>query len=123
MRARVSRTDILYVALVTSVYAVATYFMIQQYHLGADRMMVLAERVFNGRLDDPSFAGTVDSVQIGDRFYIAVGPMQVVPYLPFVPFERLHGIAKYMVALAPGLLAAWLALPLARANGARGATG
>lgn len=112
----------MYLALVASVYLLATYVMIQYRHLGADRMMVLAERVFSGRLDDPSFAGTVDSVQVGGRFYIAVGPLQVAPYLPFVPVDRLHGIARWIAAFAPGLLAAWLALPLARAYGARGQT-
>jgi len=123
LRARVNRSDLLYMALVAVVYAVATYFTYHRYeHLGADRMMVLAERILTGHLDDPSFSGSVDSVQLGGRFYIAVGVLQVAPYLLFAPFDALHGVANYVVALVTGVLAAWLALPLARAYGARGWT-
>jgi hypothetical protein len=117
-----SRGDLVYLVAVAVAYVAATIFATTAYHLVPDRMMVLAERVLQGRLDDPSFAGTVDSVVRGGRYYLAVGPLQFVPYLPFVPFEALHGVARYLTSLVPGLVAAWLALPLARAYGARGRT-
>jgi len=121
-RARLSRGDGLYLAAVAAGYIVATVLAANAFHLVPDRMMVLAERIFQGRLDDPSFANTVDSVLIGGRYYIAVSPLQVVPYLVFVPFDALHGVARYVASLVPGLLAAWLALPLARRYGAKGTT-
>jgi len=121
-RARLSRGDVLYVAGVAAAYVAATILAANAFHLVPDRMMVLAERIFQGRLDDPSFVNTVDSVAIGGRYYLAVSPLQVVPYLPFVPFDALHGIARYLASLVPGLLAAWLALPLVRTYGARGTT-
>jgi hypothetical protein len=109
-----------YQAIVLLGYLAATALAIWTFHPVADRMMVLAERLVHGRLDSPSFAGTVDSVVIDGRTYLAVGPLQVVPYLPFVPIPGLQGLARYVVALVPGLLSAWLALPLARAYGASG---
>ena len=120
--ARLDRGDLLFLVAVGGAYVAATAFATTGHHLVPDRMMVLAERLFQGHLDDPSFAGTVDSVFVGGRYYIAVGPLQVIPYIPFVPFEVLHGVARYVVALIPGLVAAWLALPLARAYGASGST-
>lgn len=117
-----SRGDALYVIGVAIAYVAATCVAAAAYHLIPDRMMVLAERIFQGRLDDPSFAHTVDAVAIGGRYYVAVGPLQVLPYLPFVPFDPLHGASRYLVSLVPGLVAAWVALPLARAYGRRDAT-
>lgn len=119
---RLSRGDMLFVAGVAIAYGLMTCLGAAAYHLAPDRMMVLAERIFQGRLDDPAFAHTVDTVAVGGRYYVAVGPLQVIPYLPFVPLGFLHGVARYAASLIPGLLAAWLALPLARAYGPRDAT-
>jgi hypothetical protein len=83
-------------------------------------MMVLAERLLQGHLDSPAFAGSVDSVERDGRYYVAVGPLQVVPYLPLVLLPALRGLAAYLAALAFGIPAAWASLPLARAYGARG---
>jgi hypothetical protein len=85
-----------------------------------DRMMILAERVVQGRLDDPSFAGTVDSVTLAGRSYVAVGPLQMIPYLAFVPFGALQPIAGYVIGVVIGMAAALLSLPLVRAYGATG---
>ena len=121
-RLGLSRHDAFYMIGVAVAYALATCLGAAAYHLVPDRMIVLAERIFQGRLDDPIFAGTVDSVVVNGRYFVAVGPMQVIPYLPFVPFDLFHGAARYLVSFAPGLAAAWLALPLARAYGRRDAS-
>ena len=118
----ISRGDILFATGVAIAYVVATCLAATAYHLTPDRMMVLAERILQGRLDDPTFAHTVDSVALNGRYYVAVGPLQVVPYLAFVPLGPFHGLARYVVSLIPGLVAAWLALPLARAYGLRDGT-
>jgi len=104
------------------VYAVAAVLAIHMTHPAPDRMKVLAERLVEGHLDSPTFAGTVDSVEMGGRYYVAVGALQLVPYLPFVALPALRGLSAYLVSLAFGVPAAWLALPLARAYGARGRT-
>ncbi len=85
-----------------------------------NRMMLLAERVAAGHLDAPALAGSVDTVTLGGRTYLAEGLLQLVPYLPFVPLPALQGIAGYLASLAFGVPAAWLALPLARRYGAQG---
>ncbi len=86
-----------------------------------DRMLTLAERILAGHLDSPLFRGTVDSVEIGGRFYIAVGPLQVIPYVPLAAIGGFGQTAGFLVSAAFGLAAAMLALPLARAYGAKGA--
>jgi hypothetical protein len=122
VRARISanRADVLFVAAVAATYAAIAIVAFAISHQGPDRMMVLARRIFDGRLDDPSFQGTVDSVALGGQFYIAVGPMQVLPYLPFVPFQVAWPAAAFLVDAIIGGAAAVLALPLARAYGAVG---
>jgi hypothetical protein len=121
-RLRLRRGDAMYLIVVAVAYVAAAVFISGRFHFAQDRMMILAERVVHLHLDDPRFADTVDSVARNGRYYVAVGPLQVAPYLPFVPFPSLHGIAKYAVSLGPGIVAAWLALPLARAYGVRNAT-
>jgi hypothetical protein len=117
---RGSRSDLAFYGSVALVYAVAAVLAIHMTHPTPDRMMVLAERLIQGHLDSPTFAGTVDSVEIGGRYYVAVGLLQLVPFLPFVAVPALRGLSAYLISLAFGVPAAWLALPLARAYGARG---
>jgi hypothetical protein len=114
--------DAVYVAVVAAGYLTATTIAVIVLHPGANRLMVLADRIAQGHLDSPAFAHTVDTVLVGGRYVLAVGPMQVVPYLPFVPVPVLQAYAPYVAGVVPGLLAAWLALPLARAYGAAGST-
>jgi len=116
----IPRADMIFAAAVVIAYVVAAVLATRTFHIAPDRMMVLADRIAQGHLDAPSFAGTVDSVAFQGRFYVAVGLMQVLPYLPFVPFPPLQGLAPYVTSLAFGVPAAWLALPVARAYGARG---
>lgn len=114
--------DAAYIAVVGAGYLAATLLAIVVFHPGADRLMVLADRIAQGHLDSSTFAHTVDSVLVDGRYVLAVGPMQVVPYLPFVPVPALQAVAPYVAGLIPGLLSAWLALPLARAYGAGGSS-
>jgi hypothetical protein len=118
---RIARGDLLFGLAVVVAYAVAAAIAIYGRHLPLDRMMLVAERVVAGHLDVPSLAGTVDTAEIGGRTYLAVGPLQILPYLPFAWLGVLSGLAGHLVGLAFGIPAAWLALPLARAFGARGA--
>ncbi len=117
---RLDRGDALFYAAVILVYAAATLASVYWRHLPTDRMMTLADSVLNGRLDSATFRGTVDSVDIGGRYYIAVGPLQLLPYLPFALFHALQSQAGHIIGAAVGIPAAMLALPLARAYGARG---
>jgi hypothetical protein len=119
---RLSRGDFLFVIAVVVAYAAAAWIAIYGRHLPVDRMMVLAERVVSGHLDAPSLAGTVDTAEAGGRTYLAIGPLQILPYLPFAWLGVLSGLGGHLIGLAFGIPAAWLALPLARAFGARGAT-
>ncbi len=116
----VSRTDVWFIVVVTVVYVGVTAFVASRIGHNPDRMMVLAQQVVHGHLDSPTFANSVDSVAVGGRYYVAVGPLQMLPYLVFVPIHALQGAARYLVSLAFGLVAAWLALPLARAFGGQG---
>ncbi|MGC8633755.1 MAG: hypothetical protein ACP5VP_03700 [Candidatus Limnocylindrales bacterium] len=114
------RVELLYGVAVVIVYVAAAGLALHVTHPAPNRMMVLAERLVQGHLDSPSFAGTVDSVARGGRYYVAVGVLQVLPYLPFVYLPALRAVSGYAASLAFGIPAAWLALPLARAYGARG---
>ena len=113
--------DLAFYAAVVVVYGLAAAMATRTFHLAPDRMMVLADRMAAGHLDSPTFAGSVDSVTLAGRVYVAVGLLQVLPYLPFVPLPALQGAAPYLASLAFGIPAAWLALPLARRYGATGA--
>jgi hypothetical protein len=117
---RLSRGDLFFCVGVVAVYAVAVFASIHGHHTPIDRMMTLAEQVLNGHLDSGTFKGTADSVEMGGRYYVAVGPLQLLPYLPFALLQILPTLAGPIVDIAFGIPAAVLALPLARAYGARG---
>lgn len=119
---RLSRGDLVFCVGVVAVYAGAVFASIHGHHIPTDRMMTLADQVLTGHLDSETFKGTVDSVEIGGRYYVAVGPLQLLPYLPFALFQFLRNLAGPIIDLAIGIPAAVLALPLARAYGARGST-
>lgn len=118
--ARTSRGDALFRLAVLAAYLVATVMAIEWRHFFPDRMMMVAERALSGHLDADAIAGTIDTVQVAGRSYLAVGPMQLLPYLPFAAVPGLQVAGGYVTGLLFGLPAAWLALPLARAYGARG---
>ncbi len=114
--------DIAWCALVALVYVAVTYLVTRAWPLGSDRMMILAERMTQGHLDSSSFAGTVDSVAIGGRYYMAVGPLQAIPYLPFVVLTGFQPISSHIVSAVVGVAGALCGLPLARAYGPAGRT-
>jgi hypothetical protein len=120
-RIRPSRADTIFYLTVIAVYLAATVASIHYRHLPWDRMTTLADQILHGRVDSPDFKGTADSVLWNGHYYIAVGPLQVLPYLPFAILGHLQDLAGHIVATAIGGAAALLALPLARAYGARGA--
>lgn len=104
---------------VLAAYLVATALVLHWHHLGPDRMMLIAERALTGHLDSNALKGTVDTVEMGGRYYLALGPLQLLPYIPFAAAPYLQGVGRYIAGLLFGIPAAWLALPLARAYGAR----
>jgi hypothetical protein len=112
--------DLAFCLAVVVVYT-ATMFLVLPSRIPVDRMMVLADQVLQGRLDSATFKGTVDSVDVAGRYYIAVGPLQVLPYLPFAALHLWRDYAGHLIGIAVGIPAALLALPLARAWGSRGA--
>jgi hypothetical protein len=119
---RLSRGDVRFVLAVLAAYLVATCLAIQWRHMGPDPMMIIAERALTGHLDSDAVKGIVDTVEIGGRYYLALGPLQLLPYIPFAAVPDLQGVGQYIVGLLFGLPAAWLALPLVRAYGAKGRT-
>jgi hypothetical protein len=116
------RGDVLFVLAVFAAYVVATAAAIHFRGLDPDRMMTVAERALAGHLDSSTFKGTVDSVEVGGRYYLALGPLQLAAYIPFAAIPDLHRVGGFIAGLLFGIPAAWLALPLARAYGAKGAT-
>jgi len=120
-RFRLAPADLFFCLTVLAAYATATIVAIALDRADPDRMMLVAERVLGGHLDSDLLRGTVDSVNVGGRYYLALGPLQLLPYLPLVVVPALHGIGRYLVCLLFGIPAAWLSLPLARAFGAKGA--
>ena len=118
---RLSRGDALFALAVVGAYLVATLMAIYFRHLFPDRMMIVAERALGGHLDSNALRGTIDSVEVSGRYYMALGPLQLLAYIPFAAVPALQSVGGYMTGLLFGVPAAWLALPLARAYGARGA--
>src|SRR5688572_25948018 len=121
-RVESTRADASWRAFVAILYAAATALAAWYYQPAPDRMMILAGQIVGGRLDSASFAGTVDTVEIAGRFYLAVGPLQVLPYLPFVWLPALQPLAGHLICAVLGIAAAWLALPLLRMYGTSPAT-
>jgi hypothetical protein len=115
------RGDILYLLAVLAAYVAATTLAIHFRGLEPDRMMTVAERALGGHLDSNTFKGTVDSVEFGGRYYLVLGPLQLAAYLPFAAIPDLQRVGGFLAGILFGIPAAWLALPLARAYGARGA--
>ena len=117
---RLSRGDLLFALAVLGAYLVATVLAIQWRGFFPDRMMIVAERALGGHLDSNALKGTIDTVEIGGRYYLALGPLQLLAYIPFAAVPDLRVVGGYATGLLFGVPAAWLALPLARAYGARG---
>jgi hypothetical protein len=117
---RLSGGDLLFCLAVIAAYVIALAVSIHWRHFPTDRMMTLAEQAIKGQLDSDAIKGTVDSVDIGGRYFLAVGPLQLLPYLPFALLGVFQNVAGHIIGIAVGIPTALLALPLARAYGARG---
>jgi hypothetical protein len=108
--------------LVAFVYGTATFVRSQAAgSFGADHMMILASDMFVGRSDLSSLTTINDIVTINGRNYQAMSLLPTVPYLVLVPFEALWPLSRFLVSAALGIVAGWLALPVARRYGPGGA--
>jgi hypothetical protein len=59
------------------------------------RAMTLAIHLSQGRLDLGGPVGATDTLTIGSATYWVVGPLVVLPFLPFVPVEGLWEAARW----------------------------
>ena len=119
-RFRVARADLYFGLVVLVAYAAISAVVANADKANPDSLMLVAERALGGRLDSDSLKGAVDTVNVDGRYYLALGPLQLLPYLPFAAVPALQGIGRYLACLLFGIPSAWLSLPLARAFGARG---
>jgi hypothetical protein len=87
---------------------------------GPDHMMILANDITQGRVDLSSLTTINDIVTIDGRHYQAMSLLPTVPYIAFVPFEVLWPFSRWIVSAVIGILAAWMALPVARRYGPGG---
>jgi hypothetical protein len=115
------RGAIAWMVIVAFVYGGATFVRSQASDWGPDHMMILANDITQGRVDLSSLTTINDIVTINGRHYQAMSLLPTVPYLAFVPFEVLWPFSRWIVSGVIGILAAWMALPLARRYGPGGA--
>ena len=112
---------IAWMLLVAFVYGVATYVRSQAANgWGSDHMMILASDLFVGRSDLSSLTTINDIVTVDGRHYQAMSLLPTIPYLPLVPFHDLWPFSRWIVSAVIGIVAGWLALPLARRYGPGG---
>jgi hypothetical protein len=83
-------------------------------------MMILATDLWAGHSDLSSLTTINDIVTIDGRHYQAMSLLPTIPYLPLVPFQVLWPFSRWIVSGVIGIVAAWLALPLARRYGPGG---
>jgi hypothetical protein len=122
LRHHFAGADLRFYLGVLAAYALATALAASVDGIHQDTLMMLAERALGGHLDSAAFKGTVDVVSLDGRYYFAVGPGQLLAYLPFAAIPDLQASGKYLVCLLFGIPAAWLTLPVARAYGAKGSS-
>jgi hypothetical protein len=116
------RGALVWVIVVAGVYLAATYFVARAGSPGIDRAMQLAINLAHGRFDLGPVARFNDIVVIDGRNYQAISVLPIVPYLVFVPFAGLWTASHWIVSAVLGMIAGWLALPLARRYGPGGAS-
>jgi len=122
-RLRRDRGAIAWMLLVAFVYCAATFVRSQGVgHWGTDHMMSLASNLLVGRSDltFPQLTTSNDIVTLDGRYYQAMSLLPTVPYLPLVPFPVLWPCSRWIVSAVLGIVAGWLALPLARRYGPGG---
>jgi hypothetical protein len=111
---------IAWMLIVAFVYGTATFVRSQASNWGADHMMILATDLFVGRSDLSSLTTINDIVTINGHHYQAMSLLPTVPYLPLVPFQALWPFSRWIVSAVIGIVAGWLALPVARRYGPGG---
>ena len=113
---------IAWMLLVAFVYGEATFVRSQASSWGPDHMMSLASNLLVGRSDlaHEQLTTINDLVTINGRTYQAMSLLPTIPYLPLVPFGVLWPFSRWIVSAVIGILAGWLALPLARRYGPGG---
>jgi hypothetical protein len=114
------RGAVWWMLFVAAIYAGATFVRSQASDWGADHMMILASDMFVGRSDLSALTTINDIVTIDGRHYQAMSLLPTIPYLPLVPFHDLWPAARWIVSGVVGVVAGWLALPLARRYGPGG---
>jgi hypothetical protein len=115
------RGAVAWMVVVAFIYGGATFVRSQAATgWGPDHMMILANDITQGRVDLSSLTTINDIVTIDGRHYQAMSLLPTVPYLAFVPFEVLWPFSRWIVSGVIGILAAWLALPVARRYGPGG---
>ena len=114
------RGAVAWMVFVAFVYGGATFVRSQASDWGPDHMMILANDITQGRVDLSSLTTINDIVTIDGRHYQAMSLLPTVPYIAFVPFEVLWPFSRWIVSAVIGILAAWLALPVARRYGPGG---
>lgn len=120
-RLRQDRAAIAWMIVVAVVYLGATLAVSGGSVGPVDRGMQLAVNLSQGRLDIGPVFRPYDTVVIDGRTYMAIGIAPILPYLPFVPFQPLWAISHWVIPAVLGIVAGWLALPLARRYGPPGA--
>ena len=111
---------IAWMLLVAFVYGSATFVRSQASNWGADHMMILASDMFVGRSDLSSLTTINDIVTMNGRNYQAMSLLPTIPYLPLVPFQAMWPASRWIVSGVIGIVAGWLALPVARRYGPGG---
>jgi len=71
---RLSGGDALFAFAVVVAYVLAAILAVEWRGFFTDRMMLVAERALGGNLDSSALKGTIDTVEIGGRYYLALGP-------------------------------------------------
>jgi hypothetical protein len=120
-RFHIPRPDLYFAIIVLAAYAGMAAVAAANNH-APDSMMLVAERALGGHLDAAGLQGATDTVNVGGHYYLALGPLQLIPYLPFAAVPAFQGVGRFIACLLFGVPAAWLSLPLARAYGAKGSS-
>lgn len=117
-----------WMVLVAFAYGAATFVRSQAIpDFGTDHMMSLASNLLVGQsaLRGDQLTTINDIVTVanssGDHYYQAFSLLPTIPYLPLVPFPALWPLSRFLVSGTLGIVAGWLALPLARRYGPGGA--
>jgi hypothetical protein len=114
------RGALIWMVAVFAIYVACTVAITRVQPTRVDKAMRVAVAVSHGRLDIDVPAGNNDTVTVNGRTYQVVSPLPIAPYLLFVPFPGLWAASRTIIDCALGIVAGWLALPLARRYAGQG---